>query len=61
MDGHEERALQYRRKAEELRATLPGIKDQHIRDTLEVIAAGYDRLAAIQENLAKADRRSGKA
>ncbi len=56
MDGHKERALQYRLKAQEVRAMLSDMKDQHARDALEGIAAGYERLATIQENLAKADK-----
>jgi hypothetical protein len=61
MGGHEERARKYRLKAAELRAMLPDMKDQNMRATLAGIAAGYDRLAKIQETLAKADKRSGKS
>ncbi len=53
MDGHYEKAIEYRQKAEELRSLLIDMKDQNTRDMLEQIAAGYDRLAAIQENLGK--------
>lgn len=56
MNGHKERALQYRLKAEELRAMIPDMKDEQTRDTLENIARGYDRLATIQKHLARTDK-----
>jgi hypothetical protein len=60
MIAHEERAFQYRQKAEELRAMIPDMRDGHTRVTLEKIAAGYDQLARVQDNLAKADKAIGK-
>lgn len=60
MVGHTERAAEYRRKAEQLRATIQDVKDQESRDAIEKIAAGYEQLARIQQNLAKADEAIGK-
>ncbi|HEX5279479.1 MAG TPA: hypothetical protein VFW28_05335 [Micropepsaceae bacterium] len=60
MVGHTERAAEYRRKAEQLRATIQDVKDQESRDAIEKIAAGYEQLARIQKNLAKADEAIGK-
>ena len=61
MSGHEDRAREdrareYREKAEELRAMLEDIEDDFARGTLERVAAGYDELAQIQEKLAEADK-----
>jgi hypothetical protein len=55
MDGHTERARLYRQKAAELRETIRDILDQESRDAVEKVAAGYDQLARVQDNLAKAD------
>lgn len=58
MDGHAEQAFKYRQKAEELRAMIPDMKDQHARETLEKLAVGYDQLAKAQDNLARVDKLS---
>ena len=60
MDGHEGRAAQYRDKAAQLRGMLPAMIGDQARDTLERIAAGYDQLANVQDNLARADRATRK-
>lgn len=39
MDAHEERALRYRRKTDELRAMLGNLKDKQTRGTVEPLAA----------------------
>jgi len=51
MNEYEDRARQYRQRAEELRAILPDMHDQVCRDTLIKIAAGYDKLADEQDQL----------
>jgi hypothetical protein len=48
-----ERALIYRQNAERLRDTASDIKDTHSSEALRKVAAEYDYLAAIQEQLAK--------
>ena len=53
MDEYEERAYQYRQRAEELRAILPDMKDPASRKTLIKLAEDYDRLADRQEKLSK--------
>jgi RNA polymerase sigma-70 factor (ECF subfamily) len=55
------RAFQCQQMAEEVRAMIPDMKDEHTRVTLEKIAAGYDQLARVQESLAKEARPSAKA
>lgn len=52
MDGHSEQALQYRQRAEELRAILPDMKDEFCRKTVEKIILDYEKLARIQDKLA---------
>ncbi|HEX5279448.1 MAG TPA: hypothetical protein VFW28_05180 [Micropepsaceae bacterium] len=49
-------ADQYRRKAEEVRATAEATKDLGCRDALRRLADGYDRLA---ENLNRVASRAG--
>ena len=56
MDEYEDRAHQYRQRAEELRAILPDMHDPICRETLIKIAAGYDRLADAQEQLGQESR-----
>lgn len=60
MNGHEERAFQYRQKAEEVRAMIPDMSDDQTRQTLEKIAVGYEQLANVQDNLARADKAVNK-
>jgi len=54
--GHQ--AEQYRRKADEVRATADATKDLACRDALRRLAGGYDRLA---ENLDRIVRRDGSS
>jgi hypothetical protein len=61
MNEHEERALKYRQKAAELRGMVSGIKNQEGRDAVEKMASNYERLARVQETLAKADEASCKS
>jgi cation transport regulator ChaB len=56
MNEYEDRARQYRQRAEELRAILPDMHDQVCRDTLIKIAAGYDKLADEQDQFGKESR-----
>lgn len=56
MNEHDEHALKYRQKAEELRAMIGDMADDLSRQTLEKIAAGYDQLAKVQDGLAKTNR-----
>jgi hypothetical protein len=56
MVGHEDWADEYRQRAEELRATIPDLKDQQTREMIEKVAAGWDQLARVQDNLANADK-----
>lgn len=60
MNEHKERAFQYRQKAEEIRAMIPDMPDDQTRQTLEKIATGYEQLANVQENLARADKAISK-
>lgn len=53
MDEYDQRAFQYRQRAEELRAILSDMTDRYCHDTLETIALEYDRLAKVQERLGK--------
>lgn len=53
MNEHEQRALKYREKAEELRAILPSMKDPLYRKILEKLIVDYGKLADAQEKLAK--------
>ena len=56
MDEYEERAYQYRQRAEELRAILPDMKDPHTRETVERIIRGYDKLAIAQDRLSQENK-----
>ena len=56
MDGHEELAEQYRQRAAIIRAELSEMRDDLSRKTLENIASGYDKLAKIQDGLARTQR-----
>jgi hypothetical protein len=56
MDENQERAFQYRQRAEELRAIIPDMKDPVCRETLVKVAADYDRLAEVQERIAENKR-----
>lgn len=58
MDGHKERAFQYRQKAEELREMIPDMTDDHTRDTLENIARGHDRSRTFRR-ISRGQRNSG--
>jgi hypothetical protein len=60
MNGHNEKALEYRLKAEELRSMIPDMKDRSSREILEKIAADYDHLAIVQERLANSEKIGGK-
>ena len=53
MNEFDERAFQYRQRAEELRNIIPDMKDSHTRETIERIIRNYDNLADEQEKLAK--------
>lgn len=53
MNEHEQCALKYREKAEELRAILPSMKDPLYRKILEKLIVDYGKLADAQEKLAK--------
>lgn len=52
MDGHAERALKYRQKAEVLRAMMADFRDRQTHETFKKLAADYERLASVQEMLA---------
>jgi hypothetical protein len=52
MEGHAERAFVYRQRAEELRVIAADIKDEANHRILLRIAADYERLAVIQDQLA---------
>lgn len=52
MDQHENWAVRYRNRAEELRVTARYTRDQSARKLLLEVAADYDRLAELQESLA---------
>lgn len=56
MATHEQHAEEYRLKAEELRATIPDSKDRYTREMIEKMAAGYDQLVRVQDNLANVDK-----
>ena len=55
MDGHAEKAFVYRQRAEELRVIAADMKDEANRQILLRIAADYDRLATIQDQLASVE------
>jgi hypothetical protein len=53
MDEHTQKAFAYRQRAEELRVTIPDMKDAQARAVLLRIAADYETLAIIQDRLAR--------
>jgi hypothetical protein len=57
MSEHEERALMYRRRSEELKVIASEMRDQISSQTLLKIAADYDRLATVHSH--RADQESG--
>jgi hypothetical protein len=57
MNEHEERALMYRRRSEELKVIASEMRDPISGQTLLKIASDYDRLAALHWHLA--DQESG--
>lgn len=61
MNEHERLAFGYRQKAVELRAMGLDFKDPVTHKTIEELAAGYDRLAAVQEQLARVDEAAGES
>ena len=56
MAEHAQQAQDYRRRAGNLRATLPELKDRQTRAMIEKAAAGWDQLARVQDTLAGADK-----
>jgi uncharacterized membrane protein (DUF106 family) len=55
--GPAEKAFRYRSYAQELKVKIRKMRDRRCAKILENIAADYDRLAAIQEQLSKSDQR----
>lgn len=53
MDGHGEKAFLYRQRAEELRVMADDVKDRRTREVLLRLAHDYERLAVMQDQLAK--------
>lgn len=61
MNEHQRIAFGYRQKAVELRAMILDFKNPVTHATIEKVAAAYDRLADIQERLAREDEAAGKS
>jgi hypothetical protein len=48
---HSDRALLYRKRADELKAIIPDMNDRIYAKVLEKIAADYDQLAETEERI----------
>jgi len=55
MDGDQDTAARYRRRAHEVRAIAAQMMDRETTDLLLSIAEDYDRLAVTMEGIAKSD------
>jgi hypothetical protein len=51
--GPAEKAFRYRSYAEKLKVKIRNMRDRHCAKILENIAADYDRLAEIEDQLSK--------